>query len=128
MLREGPLSAGIHGLIEYVAGVLFIAAPFLLGFTDNTAALGVSIVVGVIVLAMAASMHGPVSLIDSVSVSVHAAFDYALAAFLIATPFIFMFATTDGDGVETAFFIILGVLHLLVTIATRFKAPAVPSE
>jgi hypothetical protein len=43
--------------------------------------------------------------------------DYLLAALLIASPFLFSF--TD-DGTATAFFIVLGVVHLLVTIATRF--------
>ena len=43
--------------------------------------------------------------------------DYLLAILLIAAPFVFGF---DDDGSATAFFIILGVVHLLLTIATRF--------
>ena len=43
--------------------------------------------------------------------------DYVLAIALIAAPFVLGF--TD-DGTATAFFIVLGVLHLLLTIATRF--------
>jgi hypothetical protein len=64
MFKQGPVPAFVHGVIEYVAGVLFIAAPFLFGFSD------------------------------------------------------------DGDA--TAFFIVLGVLHLLLTIATRFIREARP--
>ena len=62
MLRQGPISRFLHGAIEYVAGVLLIAAPFLFGF--------------------------------------------------------------NGESAPTAFFIVLGVAHLLVTIGTRFQAPA----
>ncbi len=57
MLHKGPIPAAVHGTIEYLAGVLFIAASFLFGFSE--------------------------------------------------------------DGKATAFFIALGVAHLLITIATR---------
>jgi hypothetical protein len=50
--------------------------------------------------------------------------DYALALILIASPFLFGFS---GDGTATAFFIVLGVVHLLLTIATRFVSPAAPA-
>ncbi len=45
--------------------------------------------------------------------------DYVLAIFLIASPFILGFS---DDGTAAAFFIVLGVVHLLLTIATRFVA------
>lgn len=106
-------------MIEYVAGVLFIAAPFLFGYEDPYA-VGVSIAVGVLVLVMAAATVGPTSLIKSIPVTVHAAIDYALAVFLIAAPFVFRF---NDEGAPTAVFIVLGVAHLLVTIGTKFKEP-----
>jgi hypothetical protein len=43
--------------------------------------------------------------------------DYVLALFLIASPFILGFS---DDGTAAAFFIVLGVVHLVLTIATRF--------
>ena len=62
MFKKGPVPAFVHGVIEYLAGALLIAAPFVFGF--------------------------------------------------------------DDDGSAAAFFIVLGVAHLLLTIATRFiKAP-----
>ncbi len=117
MLRDGPIPRFIHGVVEYVAGVLFIAAPFLFAFEDGYA-VGVSIAVGVLILVMAAATVGPSGLIHSIPVTVHAGVDYALAAFLIAGPFIFRF---NDEAAPTAFFIILGVVHLLMTIGTRFK-------
>ena len=62
MFKQGPIPAFVHGIIEYLAAILFIAAPFLFGFSD--------------------------------------------------------------DGTATAFFIVLGVVHLLLTIATRFVSEA----
>jgi FtsH-binding integral membrane protein len=117
VLRQGPISRFLHGAIEYLAGVLLIAAPFLLSF-DSGAATAVSIIAGVLVIAIAASTDGPSSLINSIPMATHILLDFALAAGLIASPFLFGFS---DDGTATAFFLVLGVLHLLVTIATRFK-------
>ena len=64
MFKQGPVPAFVHGVLEYVAGALLIAAPFLFGFSD--------------------------------------------------------------DGTATAFFIVLGAVHLLLTIATRFVSEERP--
>ena len=119
MLRQGPLSRFLHGAIEYLVGVLLIAAPFLFAF-ESDAAVALSIVAGVLLIAVAASTEGAGSLIDSIPISIHLLFDFALAAVLIASPFLFGF--TD-ESAPTALFLIIGVAHLLVTIATRFKSP-----
>ena len=116
MFKQGPIPAFAHGLIEYLAAALFIAAPFLFGFDDDTAT-AVSIVVGVLILVVTASTALPTGLIKSIPVQAHAVIDFAMAAVLIAAPFLFGFS---DDGTATAFFIVLGVLHLLLTIATRF--------
>ena len=120
MLRQGPVPAFIHGAIEYAAGVLFIAAPFVLGF-DAGAATAVSILVGLALLIVAATTEGRTGLIAVIPVIAHVVLDFALAGFLVAAPFLFGFA---DEGAPTAFFITLGVGHLLVTIGTRFVAPA----
>lgn len=120
MLRQGPIPVSVHGIIEYIAGVLFIAAPFLLSFDDG-AATALSIVVGVVVLAIAASTDGPTSLVNSIPRSAHVALDYVLAIVLIALPFL---AGFSSETAPTAFFIVLGVAHLLVTIGTRFRGTA----
>jgi hypothetical protein len=119
VLRQGPIPRFVHGLIEYVAGAVLIAAPFVLDFHSGSAK-AVAIVLGVIVIVLAASTDGSTSLINSVQLQLHVLLDYLLAAVLIAAPFVFGFS---GEGAPTAFFIVLGVLHLLVTIGTRFRPP-----
>jgi hypothetical protein len=116
MFKQGPVPAFVHGLVEYVAGALTIAAPFLFSFEDGTAT-AVAIVAGVLILVVTASTALPTGLIKSIPVRAHALIDLALAAVLIAAPFLFGFS---DDGTATAFFIVLGVVHLLLTIATRF--------
>lgn len=120
MLRQGPIPRFLHGGIEYVGGAVMVAAPFVLGF-DSGAATAVAIVAGVLVIVLAASTDGPTSLINSVQLQLHVLLDYLLAVVLIASPFVFGFS---GEGAPTAFFIVVGVLHLLITIGTRFRPPA----
>ena len=122
MFKQGPIPAFVHGAIEYLAAALFIAAPFLFSFDDDTAT-AVSIVVGVLLLAVTASTALPTGLIKSIPVQAHAVVDFLLAGLLIASPFVFGFS---DDGTATPFFIVVGVVHLLLTIATRFVSEEEP--
>jgi hypothetical protein len=116
MFKKGPVPAFVHGVLEYVAGVLLIAAPFVLSFDSDTAT-GISVAAGVVVLVVTASTAMSTGLIKSIPVPAHVILDYALALLLIASPFVFGF---DDDGSATPFFLVLGIVHLLLTIATRF--------
>jgi hypothetical protein len=119
MLNQGPLPVLVHGALEYVVGVLFIAAPFLFGFNASAAPTAAAVVVGLLLLAFTATSALPTGLVRSVSLGVHVTVDFVLAVLLVALPFILGF--TD-EAAPTALFIVVGVLHLLVTIATRFSA------
>ena len=122
MFKQGPVPAFVHGIIEYLAAILFIAAPFIFNFDEDTAT-AVSLIVGVIVLIIAASTAWRTGLISSIPVQAHVMLDYVLAIFLIAAPFILGFS---DDGTAAAFFIVIGVVHLLLTIATRFVSDEPP--
>ena len=119
MLRQGPVPAFVHGVIEYIAGVVFVLAPFVFGF-EAGAAKAVSIVVGVGILVVTASSDLPTGLSKVIPVNIHVVVDFLLGALLVASPFLFGFS---GDDAATVFFIVLGVGHLLITIATRFLSP-----
>ena len=120
MLRQGPVSAFLHGVVEYVAGALFIAAPFLFGF-DSEAATAVS-----------DRRRRRRARRDREQRPSDRArrrrcrcrstplLDVITAGFLIAAPFLFGF---QDETAPTAFMIVLGVVHLLLTIATRFLPP-----
>ncbi|MCW2923432.1 MAG: hypothetical protein JWM98_836, partial [Thermoleophilia bacterium] len=116
MLRSGPIPLFVHGVIEYLAAIAFLLAPFVLDFHSD-AATYLSVAVGVVVLVVAATTEGPTSLVNQMPIMIHVVLDYVLALFLIASPFLFDFS---DEGRATAWFIGLGVVHLLLTIATRF--------
>src|SRR5690242_10518482 len=116
MLREGPVPVFVHGVLEYVVGVLLVAAPFLFSY-DSGAAIAASIVLGLALLALTASSALPTGLVKTVPVSLHVGADVALAALLVVSPFVLGF---QDEAAPTALCLALGVLHLLLTIATRF--------
>lgn len=118
MLTKGPIPRLVHGLLEYVAGALLVAGPWLFDY-DEGSATAVSIVAGVVLLAFAATTEGKPGLIDSIPVSVHATLDFVVAAVLIASPFVFGFS---DDAEPTALFVVGGVVHVLVSIATRYTS------
>jgi phosphatidylserine synthase len=117
VLNQGPLPAFVHGVYEYAAAALFIVAPFLFNF-EETSAIAASIVVGLVLLAFTAVSELPTALVKSISIGVHVTADIVLAVLLVALPFVLDFR---DESAPTALFITLGVLHLLVTIATRFR-------
>jgi hypothetical protein len=124
MMRDGPIPLFVHGMIEYVAAILLIAAPFLLDF-ESGGATALSIALGVVILVVAASTEGPTSLINQLPLSAHVVLDYVLAVVLIALPFL---AGFSDETEPTVLFIALGVAHLLITIGTRFRPSAEPAH
>ena len=116
MLRQGPIPAWLHGVLEYAAGALCIVAPFILTFHAGSAK-AAAIVIGILVLVVAATSTGPTSLVNQLPIAAHVMIDFVLAGLLVAIPFIFGFSAETNP---TIFFIALGVVHLLITIATRF--------
>jgi hypothetical protein len=115
LLREGPIPAFVHGLIEYAAGVAFIVAPLLVDF--GSTATGLSVALGILVLVVAATTTGPTSLVNGLTISIHVVLDFALALVLIVAPFVLGFS---DEGAPTAMFVGLGIVHLLVTVGTRY--------
>jgi hypothetical protein len=116
VLRQGRVPPFAHGLLEYGAGVLLLAAPFVFAF-DSDAATALSILAGLGVIALAATTASSTGLAKVIPLAVHVLLDLAVVAFLIAAPFVFGFS---DEAAPTAFFMVLGVWHLLLTIATRF--------
>src|SRR3954464_12228988 len=124
MVKQGPIPAFLHSLIEYIAGALLIAAPLLLDY-DSGAATAASIILGVLVLFLVATTTSTMSLINQIPLSMHIVFDYVVAAVLIASPFLFGFS---GESTPTAIFIAAGVVWLLLSIGTRHRKEETPQR
>ena len=119
MLRQGPVSAFVHAVLEYALAAVLLAAPFVLGF-DSSAATALAVVAGVALLVVAATSDTAAGLSRVLPGGIHIVVDLVVAAVLIAAPFLFGFT---GQGTATAFFIVVGVVHLLLALATRYLPP-----
>ena len=117
MVKQGPVPAFVHGLYEYLAGAALVVAPLLLGY-DHGAATAVSIILGILLIVLTATTAWTTSLVNQVSIPAHVILDYALVAVLIGSPFLFGFS---DESLPTGIFIGGGVLHLLLSIATRYR-------
>ena len=117
MIKQGPIPAFVHGLFEYILGIALIALPLILNY-DSSSATAASIILGVLVLVLTSTTSWSTSLVNSVPLPVHILLDYALAAVLIASPFLFSFS---DESTPTAVFIAAGVIFLLFSIATRYR-------
>jgi hypothetical protein len=124
MVKQGPFPAFAHGIYEYIGGILLIILPLVLSY-DSGAATAESIILGVLVIFLAATTETGTSLIKSVPLPVHILLDYALAAVLIASPFLFGFS---GETAPTVVFIAAGIIQLLVSIGTRYRKEDVPEK
>jgi hypothetical protein len=115
VLHQGSIPRFAHSVIEYVAGIFLIVAPFLFDYSGGPTA--VSIVGGVLLIFLAAVSDGPLGLVPQIPVGTHAVIDLLLSALFIAAPFIFGFS---DEGAPTAVFIAGGVVYLLISVGTRY--------
>lgn len=122
----------LHELVEYVAGVFLILAPFLffLDVLDETAAFPLFVGVGVALVAVQLFTRGKAGIAELLPVRVHATLDYLVAIFLIVSPFLFGLTADDQPPAALLIPILLGVGHLVITLLTRFplEAPAAAAD
>jgi|SRR3954452_20055715 len=116
MFSRGPIPPLVHGILDYVLAGVLIAAPFVLSF-DEDAPTVLAIVAGLGALLLAAFTAWTTGIVKSIPVHAHAILDYLLCILLIVSPFLFGF---NDDDTASAFFVVLGIAGLLLTVATRF--------
>jgi hypothetical protein len=103
--------------MEPFVGILFIAAPWLFGFSDVDSATTISIIVGAVMLIAGMLTKWRYSVRKLIPLRTHFMTDLALAALLVLSPFIFGFS---DEGGATRFMIIAGVLEALTALSTRW--------
>jgi hypothetical protein len=98
----------VHGFLDYIVGVVLIAAPWIFQFSDNTAATVVPIVLGIGLIVYSLLTDYELGVARVLPMSVHLLFDIAAGAVLAASPWIFGFADESAN---------VWVPHLLAGIA-----------
>jgi hypothetical protein len=86
------ISTRTHGVLDYLMGLLLLAAPYVLGFADGSAAQYVPQALGTVLLGAALLTDFELGLIRVIPMSVHLMLDLASGALLAASPWLFGFA------------------------------------
>lgn len=107
----------IHGIIDYLVGILFIILPKVLNW-NQTADYLLSIL-GVSIIVYSLLTHYELSVVKWIPMPVHLGLDVLAGLFLIAAPFFFPVA---GDGVTT-WMVILGLFALIISLFSQIEPP-----
>ena len=119
-MRRGPIPLLMHASIEPVAAIILIASSWIFGFSDNSTAQIVTIIIGAIMLVSGAMTDWRLSLVRMIPLRAHFMTDLVLGVVLILSPFVF---GSCSNGAATRFAIIFGALELLTALSTRWEQP-----
>jgi SPW repeat len=86
----------MHGMLDYPAGILLIAAPWIFGFSDvGGAAVAVPIAVGALIILQSLITDYELSIADILPLPAHLSMDVLLGVVLALSPVLFGF-TDEG--------------------------------
>ncbi len=85
------ISTKVHGVMDYLMGVLLIAAPWLLNFNRDGAETWIPVILGVGVIVYSLMTDYELSISKTLSMKTHLTLDIASGIFLAASPWIFGF-------------------------------------
>ncbi len=82
----------VHGYLDYLMGILLIAAPWILGFSDAGAAMWVPVILGIALILYSLITAYEVSIVNLIPFSTHLILDGLSGLLLTVSPWIFGFA------------------------------------
>jgi SPW repeat len=103
-----------HGILDYVVGILLIAAPWVLGFADDGPATYVPVVLGAGALVYSLLTNYELGLLRIIPFSTHLILDVLSGALLALSPWLFGFA----DRVYLPH-LIVGLFEIAAGLMTR---------
>jgi len=108
------LSPKAHGILDYLVGILLIAAPYIFDFDRGGAETWVPIIVGAVIILQALMTRFEVGAFKVMSMNMHLTMDYVIGIFLAASPWIFGFS----DYVYLPH-LVVGIMIVLEAMMTR---------
>jgi hypothetical protein len=106
----------IHGMMDYLMGILLIASPWLFGFADEGAAMWVPVILGAGVILYSLVTDYELALARMIPMPMHLALDAAGGLLLAASPWLFGF----DDRVWIPH-VVFGLLELGAAAMTRHQ-------
>ncbi len=82
----------VHGILDYLSGLLFMVSPWLFGFADGTAAQWVPVVLGALALVYSIFTDYERGFIKVIPMPAHLSMDVMSGVVMAASPWLFGFA------------------------------------
>jgi hypothetical protein len=108
------LSTKLHGVLDYLVAIVFIAVPTILNIDVHTVAAKVFIYLGILTTVYSALTRYELGLIKVLPMKVHLLLDIISGIFLAASPWLFGFA-----DVLYLPYILLGLFEVVVSCITK---------
>jgi hypothetical protein len=104
----------VHGVLDYLVGVLLIAAPWLLGFATGGAKMWVPIILGAAAIVYSLFTDYELGLVKATPMPVHLGLDILSGVVLAISPWLFGFA-----AIVWAPHLIVGLLEIGIALLTQ---------
>jgi hypothetical protein len=104
----------VHGVIDYVVGLLLIAAPWLFGFADVQNAMLVPVILGIAALLYSLMTQYELGALRVIPMPVHLMLDAGSGLLLLLSPWLFGFA-----DVIVWPHVVFGILEIGVALMTQ---------
>jgi hypothetical protein len=108
------ISTRLHGVIDYLVGLVLLAAPFVLGFADGGVAQWTTIAFGLVAIAYSLFTDYELGLVRTLSFRTHLVLDVIFALLLAASPWLFGFSNLIAWP-----HVLIGAAGLLVVSLSR---------
>jgi len=107
----------MHGVLDYLIGILLIASPWLFGFNDSDSAQWTAIIGGVVVLATSLMTNYELGVIRAIPMRMHLMADGVVGVFLVIAPWLFGFAD-EGTNAWLPF-VVIGLAEIGSALMTE---------
>ena len=106
-----------HAPLDYIVGVVLIAAPWIFQFSESGAATAVSVVLGIGLIAYSLFTNYELGVWKVAPMAVHNLIDVVAGALLAVSPWLFGFA--DEGATFWAPFVVIGVAAIFLGLTTK---------
>lgn len=127
--------SSVHGIFDYVGGIVLIACPFIFGFYGMggiAVILPIVLGIGLILYSLLTNYERGIPGVKFIPMPVHLIFDFVAAALLAVAPFLFGFANHSLNvwlpfvviGVGVILLVLVSQTHAYQNTRSREKAAA----
>lgn len=107
----------VHGMLDYLLGIVLLVAPWLLDFSDNDTATWVTVALGAAIILYSLLTDYELGVVRAIPMQMHLGLDFVSGLVLAASPWIFGF-----DETVWVPHVILGIVEIGTALMT-YRTP-----